>query len=272
MEANEAQVLKEHAEHAAYEAVLRPVAFTMSVLAMLQAVTAVLGHRTHTEAILFQNQTTDQWNEDQAHKIRVYETELTTDPLSAVTIADQHAADTIAKSHADHEKKWADELKEEQERAERLQRKVEQAEARAHRFDLAEALLEIGLVITSVTLLTRSRIYWYLGLGFPVLGAVSAATTFLIKRPSLPREKWLSPLLACDRLGAKCRWVHASCPYRFSSPLWVRAAVGTGTGAGGAIGSTRASCNAFASTHTGATSSRACCRARCNTAARGRKQ
>ncbi len=58
---------------------------------------------------------------------------------------------------------------------------MEQAEARADRFDLGEALLEIGLVITSVTLLTRSRIYWYLGLVFSVLGVVSAASAFLLK-------------------------------------------------------------------------------------------
>ena len=52
MEANEAQELKEHAEHGSSESSLRPVAFTMSVLAVLVAVTTVLGHRTHTEAVL----------------------------------------------------------------------------------------------------------------------------------------------------------------------------------------------------------------------------
>ena len=59
MEAHEAQELKEHAEHGAHEATLRPVAFTMSVLAVLVAVTTVLGHRTHTEAVLYQNKATD---------------------------------------------------------------------------------------------------------------------------------------------------------------------------------------------------------------------
>ncbi len=72
-------------------------------------------------------------------------------------------------------------LKDEQDQAEATEKKVEQAEARANRFDLTEALLEIGLVITSVTLLTRSRMYWYLGLVFSVLGIVSAASVFLLK-------------------------------------------------------------------------------------------
>jgi len=62
MEANESMELKEHAEHGSQESALRPVAFTMSVLAVLVAITTVLGHRTHTEAVLTQNQATDQWN------------------------------------------------------------------------------------------------------------------------------------------------------------------------------------------------------------------
>jgi len=181
MEANEAQELKEDAEHGASESALRPVAFTMAVLAVLVAITTVLGHRTHTEAVLDQNKATDQWNFYQAHKIRANETALAADLMSVVTLADKNAAARMEQVYADHQKKWADELKEEQEKAEAQETRVEQAEAHADRFDLAEALLEIGLVITSVTLLTRSRIYWYLGLVFSVLGIASAASAYLIK-------------------------------------------------------------------------------------------
>ena len=139
MEANEAQELQEHAEHGSHESTLRPVAFTMSVLAVLVAVTTVLGHRTHTEAVLNQNKATDQWNEYQAHKIRSNDTALAADLLSVVTIADKNAAEKIAKGYADHQAKWADETKDDKEKAEALEIKVEQAEARADRFDLGEA-------------------------------------------------------------------------------------------------------------------------------------
>jgi hypothetical protein len=54
------------------------------------------------------------------------------------------------------------------------------AERRADRYDLGEALLEIGLVVTSVTLLTRSRIYWFFGMGFAAAGIISAITAFLV--------------------------------------------------------------------------------------------
>ena len=181
MEANEAQELKEQAEHGEQDRSMRPVAFSMSVLAVLVAVTTVLGHRTHTEAVLDQNKATDQWNFYQAKKIRSNDTQLAADLLSVITVADKDAQKKIAKSYADHQAKWVDDLKEEQEKAEALEVKVEQAEARADRFDLGEALLEIGLVITSVTLLTHSRIYWYLGLVFSVLGVASAASAFLLK-------------------------------------------------------------------------------------------
>jgi hypothetical protein len=58
---------------------------------------------------------------------------------------------------------------------------VEEAETRAKRFDLGEVLLEIGLVITSITLLTRKRAYWYLGLGFSVVGIVASVLGLLVK-------------------------------------------------------------------------------------------
>jgi len=181
MEANEAQELQEHAEHGAHESAMRPVAFTMSVLAVLVAITTVLGHRTHTEAVLYQNKATDQWNLYQAKKIRSSDTSLMQDLLKVVTVNNKDAAAQVAKSYADHQEKWTDDLKEEQEKAKQLEERVEQAEARANRFDLGEALLEIGLVVTSVTLLTRSRAYWYFGLLFALGGVLSSASAFLLK-------------------------------------------------------------------------------------------
>jgi hypothetical protein len=181
MEAHEVHELQEHQEHGSHESTLRPVAFTMSVLAVLVAVTTVLGHRTHTEAVLDQNKATDQWNEYQAHKIRSNDTFLASDLLSVLTVSDKSAAEKLAKGYADHQAKWAEQTKDDMEKAEALQTKVEQAEARADRFDLTEALLEIGLVITSVTLLTRSRIYWYLGIAFSLGGILSAFSVLLLK-------------------------------------------------------------------------------------------
>jgi hypothetical protein len=180
MEANEAQELQEHAEHGSNPS-MRPVAFTMSLLAVLVAVTTVLGHRTHTEAVLRQAKASDTWNEYQAKKNRAYDTDLATKLLNELTVVDKDAAKKTAKDWADHQGKWADDLKEEQKEALGLEEEVKQAEEKAKFFDLGEALLEIGLVISSVTLLTRSRIYWYLGIGASIIGVSSVVWGLLIR-------------------------------------------------------------------------------------------
>jgi len=181
MEANEAGELQEHAEHGAHDASSKRVAFTMSVLAVLVAVVTVLGHRTHTEAVLTQAKASDQWNFYQAKNIRNTDTDNSVALLSVLQVADAKKAAEIIKKDTDKQAKWKDDLKEEEEKARELDEKVEQAEARAYRFDLGEAMLEIALVISSITLLTRNRLYWLLGLVFGLLGILSSASVLLLK-------------------------------------------------------------------------------------------
>ena len=180
MEANEGQELQENAEKAS-SAAMRPVAFTMSLLAVLVAVTTVLGHRTHTEAVLSQNQATDQWNEYQAKKIRESDTGQMMDLLSVVALTDKDGAKKIAGRDKEHIDKWEKELPGDKEKAESLEVKVEQAELKANRFDLGEALLEIALVVCSITLLTKQRLYWFIGMAFGIGGILSAASVLLLQ-------------------------------------------------------------------------------------------
>jgi Domain of unknown function (DUF4337) len=179
MEANEAQELQEQHERAA-ESKLKPASFTMSLLAVLVAITTVLGHRTHTEAVLSQTRASDAWNAYQARKIRQNDTELTVDLLSSLATRDAQATAKLIAGYKAHVQHWADETNQDQEHAHELEAEVRHAERKAGRFDLAEALLEIGLVITSITLLTRQRAYWYLGIGFGAIGVVIAASVLLL--------------------------------------------------------------------------------------------
>ena len=181
MEVNESHELQEHAAHGAQDSSMRPVAFTMAVLAAVVAIATVLGHRAHTEAVLTQNKATDQWNLYQAKKIRSSDTGLMADLLKVVAVTDKETAEKTLKAYADHQAKWDADLKDEQDKAEALEKEVGQAEKRANRFDLGETLLEIGLVITSITLLTRSRVYWYFGLAFALAGVAAAGWAFLVR-------------------------------------------------------------------------------------------
>jgi hypothetical protein len=181
MDASELQDFKENLEKGAKEEPMRPVAFTMSVLAVVLAITTVMGERTHADAIINQNLATDQWNDYQAHKIRSNDEQLVTSLMSVVTISDKDAAAKKVKAFTDQIKKSATEQNQLQAEATALQAKVTVGEAQSDRYDLGEVLLEIGLVIVSITLMTRSRVYWHVGLALSVLGVVAAASAFFIK-------------------------------------------------------------------------------------------
>ncbi|AXC10842.1 hypothetical protein ACPOL_1496 [Acidisarcina polymorpha] len=180
MEVNEARELEEQQEKA-LENNLKPVSFTMAVLAVLVAIVTVMGHRTHTEAVLLQAKASDQWNLYQAKKIRQADTELATDLLSAVQLRDPETAKKLANGYNSHEQKWTEDLQQEQKEAQALEAEVKLAEHRADRFDLGEALLEIGLVVSSITLLTRLRTYWYLGIVFGAAGVMVACLSFTVR-------------------------------------------------------------------------------------------
>src|SRR6516164_7915449 len=75
--------LKERAEKAA-EKGLAPVSLTMAVVAVLVATISLLGHRAHTEEILLQNKTTDEWAYYQAKNLRRNNLEALHDVLGAL--------------------------------------------------------------------------------------------------------------------------------------------------------------------------------------------
>src|SRR6202165_1562579 len=96
MSADELQELHEHAENAHHNPSLAPVSLTMAVLAVLVAVASLLGHRAHTEEVILQAQSSDQWAYYQAKNIREHEDELFTDLTAVLPGKD---AESIAKLH-----------------------------------------------------------------------------------------------------------------------------------------------------------------------------
>jgi Domain of unknown function (DUF4337) len=180
MEANEAHELIEHHEHAAHDQSLRQIALAMSILAVLVAIITLLGHRASTEAVLAQARASDQWNEYQAKRIRQNETELALDMLSTTTVRDGAAADRLRATYQKNIDQWTGELKEESDKAREFEAEIRRAERQGDRFDLGEALLEIGLVISSISLLTKQRVYAAIGITFGVLGIISGVFGFLV--------------------------------------------------------------------------------------------
>jgi hypothetical protein len=159
---------------------LRHVSLAISVLAVLVAMVTVLGHRTHTEAVLMQTRAADQWNLYQAKKIRQGQISTATDILSLQPSSNNDAVQKKLADYKAHTAKWDKELVDEQDKAQDLEHEVSMSERRADRYDLGEALLEIAVVMSSITLLTRQHAYFIFGLVLGLVGLLGAASALLI--------------------------------------------------------------------------------------------
>jgi hypothetical protein len=180
MSADELQELQEHAEHAHNDPSLAPVSLTMAVLAVLVAVVSLLGHRAHTEEVVLQAKASDQWSYYQAKNIRGHEDDLFSELAAVMSSNDAAAVTKFRDKYAQEAERYKHEKDEIQNEARNLEREVATERKRADRYDLAEVFLEIGLVITSITLLSGRRIFWHLGMVFSVLGIAVAVSGALV--------------------------------------------------------------------------------------------
>jgi hypothetical protein len=171
--------LKEHAEHAKEDPTLAPVSVSMAILAVLVAVVSLLGHRSHTEEVVLQAQSSDQWAFYQAKNMRRHTDELFTDLTSVTPTTDAATLAKLRDKYSQEAQRYQSEQKEIEDKARDLEAEVKTERRRADRFDLGEVFLEIGLVITSITLLSGRRLFWGMGLVLGVAGLIVAATGFL---------------------------------------------------------------------------------------------
>jgi Domain of unknown function (DUF4337) len=159
---------------------LKIISLAISILAVLVAMVTVLAHRAHTEAILMETRTSDQWNEYQAKKIRMDSLSVAVDLLSAQSSADPAIVHAKTAEYNAHIAKLKADLVEEQHQAHEFEEAVHHAEAKAARFDLGEALLQIAVVLSSITLFTRNRNYFFLGLAIGAGGLLVASSVFFL--------------------------------------------------------------------------------------------
>lgn len=177
---DELQELHEHAEHAAHNPSMAPVSLTMAVLAVLVAVAALLGHRAHTEEVILQNKATDQWAYYQAKNIRRHTDELFADLASVIATTDSQKAAQLRQKYEAEAQSYRDQQEDIEAEARNLEQETNRERDRANRYDLGEVFLEIGLVVTSITLLSGRRIFWRAGIVLGIVGIVVSATAPLV--------------------------------------------------------------------------------------------
>jgi Domain of unknown function (DUF4337) len=177
---DELSELQENAEHGRENPSLAPISVTMAILAVLVAVVSLLGHRAHTEEVLFQARASDQWSYYQAKNIRRHNYEMALDMLALVDFKDKTQADKVRAKYQSEADRYTKEQAEIEDAAKDLEKESTFEQRRANRFDLGEVFLEIALVISSLALLSRKLVFWYLGIVSGIAGIVVAVTGYLL--------------------------------------------------------------------------------------------
>lgn len=163
------------------EASLKRVSLIISVLAVLVAMVTVLSHREHTEAVLAQARASDRWAEYQGRRIRQAELGLAADMLSLQTSARPETIRAKLEGYKAREEHAQQQLDEDTTEARKLEAEVGIAERRAARYDTGEALLQIAVVLASITLLTRRWLYVLFALVLGGLGVVASISALLVR-------------------------------------------------------------------------------------------
>jgi hypothetical protein len=207
----------EHVEHHGSDPLNQRVAVSMAIVAACLAGISMVGHRTHNEVLQYQGDSNRLRTEAataevdksnffawyQAKKLRQAQYELSANIVETIPTSDASAQNKLCKDWKDkaaaYEKSNEDkdnlpDLKEKglkaQKHAEELKDKARTAREesdhvhhQADRLDVAHLLAEVALVLCSITLLTRRKMFWYVG----ILSAI-IAIGFTVSAYTIPRE------------------------------------------------------------------------------------
>jgi len=164
------------------------VALTTAVFAVVLAITSLGGNNAMKEMLLAQQQSSDQWTFYQAKVIREHLYRNQRVPLE-VDLLERGASmkpevrekvEALIKKMSEEEARYNAEKKEVEQEAKKLEHERDVNRVKDPYFDYGEVLLQIAIVMASVSILSGSRQVFYFALGAAVLGAISSLNGFLL--------------------------------------------------------------------------------------------
>jgi hypothetical protein len=174
------EVLEDHAHHHDPEPWTLPVAITISILAVLVAMATLMGHRSSIEAVLLQTQATDQWAYYQAKNNRLHLMQIDADVLGVLAPPSNEKAAALREKYQKEIDRYEKDKDQISEKAKEFENERAVVSRREDRFDAGEVVLDIALIICSLTLLTKIKAFWYSGIAIGVVGFFVALSGFLI--------------------------------------------------------------------------------------------
>jgi Domain of unknown function (DUF4337) len=177
------------------QAFTRTVALTTAVYAVALALTALGGSNAMKEMLLAQQQASDQWSFYQAKVVREHQYRIAGQHLE-IELAERGASmppearqkyTALLAQVMDEEKRYNAEKKDIEKEAKKLEHERDVNREKDPYFDFAEVLLQIAIVMSSISILSTSRPMFVLSLGLAVCGILLSINgyTLLAKLPFL---------------------------------------------------------------------------------------
>jgi len=173
------------------KAFTRRVALVTAVFAVILAIAALGGNYTMKEMLLAQQQSSDQWAFYQAkvireHLYRSQKMRLEADLIERAGSMKPEAKERIEgmlKKLAEEEARYNLEKKEIEKEAKKLERERDLHRSKDPFFEFAEVLLQIAIVMSSISILATSRRVFYFAVLAAILGAFFVLNGFLLIVP-----------------------------------------------------------------------------------------
>jgi hypothetical protein len=169
----EHEEIEEHIHHAK-DPFDKVVAGSMAIIAAFLAIVSVLGQHFNTETLLMQQKASDEWAFYQAKSIKGYSAQVSQDVLTQMK-----ASPESIEKYTKAGEKYKSEEEGIQEQAKDYEKERDQSDAKSKRFHIGEVFLEIGIVLSSLAILTKQKIMFYGGGTMALVGIVYALMTFL---------------------------------------------------------------------------------------------
>jgi hypothetical protein len=164
------------------------VALTTAIFAVILAITSLGGNNAMKEMLLAQQQSSDQWAFYQAkvlreHLYRGQKLRLEIDLIergSGMKPEAKERVEAMLKKMAEEEARYGAEKKEVEKEAKKLEHERDVNRDKDPYFDYGEVLLQIAIVMASVSILSGSRLVFYFALVSAILGALFSLNGFFL--------------------------------------------------------------------------------------------
>ena len=177
------------------KAFTRRVALTTAIYAVVLAIASLGGNNATKEMLLAQQQASDLWAFYQAKAIREHQYRAQKQRLE-VDLAERGSAmkpegrkkfEALMTNFAEEEKRYNAEKKEIEQDAKKLEHERDVNRTKDPYFDFAEALLQIAIVMSSISILSTSRSTFIFSLLLAVIGVLLTLNgyTLIFKLPFL---------------------------------------------------------------------------------------